>query len=251
MNVLIIEDEKIAANNLEKMLHQIDENIHVQDKIDSIKSAVKWLDANKTDLIFLDIHLADGISFKIFEHLKIQTPIIFTTAYDQYAVKAFKVNSIDYLLKPIEIRELEQSLNKFKELGRMKNAGTIDYNSLIDILGNKTEYQQRFIVRYGQKVKSIKISNIAYFNVIDENVFICTKNNKNYPIDYSLDKLENILAQKQFFRINRQFIVSFDAIENMFTLSKSRIKIILKQKPDTETIVSYSRLSDFKKWLNQ
>ncbi len=251
MNVLIIEDEKIAANNLEKMLHQIDENIHVQDKIDSIKSAVKWLDANKTDLIFLDIHLADGISFKIFEHLKIQTPIIFTTAYDQYAVKAFKVNSIDYLLKPIEIRELEQSLNKFKELGRMKNAGTIDYNSLIDILGNKTEYQQRFIVRYGQKVKSIKISNIAYFNVIDENVFICTKNNKNYPIDYSLDKLENILAQKQFFRINRQFIVSFDAIENMFTLSKSRIKIILKQKPDKETIVSYSRLSDFKKWLNQ
>ena len=251
MNVLIIEDEKIAANNLEKMLHQIDENIHVQDKIDSIKSAVKWLGTNKTDLIFLDIHLADGISFKIFEHVKIQPPIIFTTAYDQYAIKAFKVNSIDYLLKPIEIRELEQSLNKFKELIRMKNTGTIDYNSLIDLLSNKTEYQQRFIVRYGQKVKSIKITSIAYFNVIDENVFLCTKDNKNYPIDYSLDKLENILAPKEFFRINRQFIVSYDAIENMFFLSKSRIKIILKQKPDKETIVSYSRLSDFKKWLNQ
>ena len=250
MNVLIIEDEKIAANNLEKMLRQIDSNIYIQSKIDTIEGTVKWLHNNKTDLIFLDIHLADGLCFKIFEQIKVKTPVIFTTAYDQYAIKAFKVNSIDYLLKPIEIQELEQSLNKFKELNQLQKENKIDFNSLIDSFINKTEYQERFIVRYGQKIKSIKANDIAYFYIKIENVFLCTKDNINYPVDFSLDKLENILDPKYFFRINRQFIVNFSAIENMYSLSKSRIKIILKPKTDQETIVSYSRLSDFRKWLN-
>ncbi|MCD4747284.1 MAG: LytTR family DNA-binding domain-containing protein [Bacteroidales bacterium] len=250
MNVLIIEDEKIAADHLEKMLRQIDKNIYIQGKIDTIEGAVKWLNNNKTDLIFLDIHLADGLCFKIFEQIKVKTPVIFTTAYDQYAIKAFKVNSIDYLLKPIEIRELEQSINKFKELNQLQKANKIDYNSLIKVLSNKIEYQERFIVRYGQKIKSIKADDIAYFYVNNENVFFCTKDNINYPIDFSLDKLENILDPKYFFRVNRQFIVNFSAIENMYPLSKSRIKIELKPQTDCETIVSYSRLSDFRKWLN-
>ena len=251
MNVLIIEDERIAANNLEKMLHGIDENILILDKIDSIESAVKWLGANKADLIFLDIHLADGICFKIFEHIKIKTPVIFTTAYDQYAIKAFKVNSIDYLLKPIEINELEYSLNKFRELSQLQKSSIIDYNSLRDILGKKAEYQERFIVRYRQKIKSIKTKDISYFYIQNENVFICTGNNNNYPIEYSLDKIENITDPKVFFRINRQFIVNFNAIENMYTLSKSRIKVELEPKTAMKTIVSYNRLSDFRKWLNQ
>ena len=250
MNILIIEDEKIAANNLEKMLHQIDININVQSKIDSIEESVGWLSKNKTDLIFLDIHLADGLCFNIFEQIKVKTPIIFTTAYDQYAIKAFKVNSIDYLLKPIEIRELEQSLEKFKELNQVQNAKTIDYNSLIKILSNKIEYQERFIVRYAEKIKSIKTEDIAYFYVNNENVFICTKSNNNYSIDYSLDKLETIINPKDFFRINRQFIVNISSIENMYSLSKSRIKIELKPKSDNEIIVSYSRMSGFRKWLN-
>ena len=250
MNVLIIEDEKVAANNLEKMLHKIDEKIFVQDKIDSIESAVKWFHNNKTDLIFLDIHLADGLCFKIFEQIKIKTPIIFTTAYDQYAIKAFKVNSIDYLLKPIEIQELEQSLEKFKELNQIQNANTIDFDALINFYNKNIEYQERFIVRYAQKIKSIKTNDIAYFYVSNENVFLCTKGNNNYPIDYSLDKLENIINPKYFFRVNRQFIVNISSIKNMYSLSKSRIKIELKPKPDNEIIVSYNRMSDFRKWLN-
>ncbi len=250
MNVLIIEDEKVAANNLEKMLHKIDERIFVQDKIDSIENAVKWFHNNKTDLIFLDIHLADGLCFKIFEQIKIKTPVIFTTAYDQYAIKAFKVNSIDYLLKPIEIQELEQSLEKFKELNQIQNANTIDFDALINLYNKKPEYQERFIVRYAQKIKSIKTNDIAYFYIDTENIFLCTKSNNNYPIDYSLDKLENIINPKDFFRVNRQFIVNISSIENMYSLSKSRIKIELKPKPDNDIIVSYNRMSDFRKWLN-
>ena len=250
MKVLIIEDEKIAANNLEKMLHKIDEKIFVQDKIDSIESAVKWLHNNKTDLIFLDIHLADGLCFKIFEQIKIKTPIIFTTAYDKYAIKAFKVNSIDYLLKPIEIQELKQSLEKFKELNQVQNAKTVDFDALINFYNKNIEYQERFIARYAQKIKSITTNDIAYFYVSNENIFLCTKSNNSYSIDYSLDKLGNIINPKYFFRVNRQFIVNISSIESMYSLSKSRIKIVLKPKPDNEIIVSYSRMSDFRKWLN-
>ena len=251
MNVLIIEDEKIAADNLEKMLRQIDKNINVQYKIDSIEESVSWLSNNTVDLIFLDIHLADGLCFKIFEQIKIKTPIVFTTAYDQYAIKAFKVNSIDYLLKPIEIQQLEQSLEKYKELNQVKNAKTIDFDALLSLYNNKIKYQERFIVRYAQKIKSIKTTDIAYFYIVAESVFLCSKNNNRYSIDYSLDKLENILNPKDFFRINRQFMVNISSIENMYSLSKSRIKIELKPKSDNETIVSYSRMSDFRKWLNR
>ena len=251
MDVLIIEDEKIAANNLEKMLHQIDRNINVQSKIDSIEESVKWLNNNKTDLIFLDIHLADGLCFKIFEQIEIKTPIIFTTAYDQYAIKAFKVNSIDYLLKPVEVQQLEQSLEKFKELYQLKNIKNIDFDALINFYNNQIQYQERFIVRYAQRIKSINTNEIAYFYANNENIFLCTKDNNNYPVDYSLDKLENIINPKDFFRINRQFIVNISSIEKMYSLSKSRIKIELNPKPDTEIIVSYTRMSDFKKWLNQ
>ncbi len=250
MNILIVEDEKIAANNLEKMLQQIDTSINVQSKIDSIEESVKWLSNNTADLIFLDIHLADGLCFKIFEQIKIKTPIIFTTAYDQYAIRAFKVNSIDYLLKPIEIQQLEESLEKFKELHQVQNAKAIDFDALINFYNKKINYQERFIVRYAQKIKSVKTDDIAYFYIDAENVFLCTKGNNNYPIDYSLDKLENIINPKDFFRVNRQFIINISSIENMYSLSKSRIKIELKPKSDMEIIVSYSRMSDFRKWLN-
>jgi len=250
MNILIVEDEKIAANNLEKMLHQIDINIIIQNKTDSIEESVKWLSHNTVDLIFLDIHLADGLCFKIFEQILIKTPVIFTTAYDQYAIKAFKVNSIDYLLKPIEIKQLEQSLEKFKELNQVQNAKTIDFDALINFYNKRIKYQERFIIRYAQKIKSIKTNDIAYFYIDTESVFLCTKNNNNYPIDYSLDKLETIINPKDFFRINRQFIVNISSIENMYSLSKSRIKIELKPKSDKELIVSFNRMSDFRKWLN-
>ncbi len=250
MKVLIIEDEKFAADNLEIMLHQIDKNIHVQRKIDSIEEAVYWLNNNITDLIFLDIHLADGLCFKIFEQIEINTPVIFTTAYDQYAIRAFKVNSIDYLLKPIEIQQLEQSLNKFKELNQLSHKNTIDFEALINFYNKQIKYQERFIVRYAQKIKSINTNDIAYFYVNNDDVFLCTKNHHNYPIDYSLDKLENMINPTDFFRINRQFIVNIASIENMYASSKSRIKLELNPKPDREVIVSYNKASEFKKWLN-
>jgi len=250
MKVLIIEDEKIAANNLEKMLHQVDKNIHVQRKIDSIEESVNWLSGNTADLIFLDIHLADGLCFKIFEQIKINTPVIFTTAYDKYALSAFKVNSIDYLLKPVELQQLEQSLNKFKELSQLHNGKSIDFDALISYFNKKITYQERFIVRYAQKIKSIKTNDIAYFYINAENTFLCTKSNNNYPLDYSLDKLEIIIDPKDFFRINRQYIVNISSIENMYSLSKSRIKLELKPKPDREVIVSFNRAVDFKRWLN-
>jgi DNA-binding LytR/AlgR family response regulator len=184
MNVLIIEDEKIAANNLETMLHQINANINVQSKIDSIEDSVKWLSNKTTELIFLDIHLADGLCFKIFEQIEIKTPVIFTTAYDQYAIRAFKVNSIDYLLKPIEIQQLEQSLKKFEELNQLQNIRTVDFDALINFYNKSIKYQERFIVRYAQKIKSIKTDDIAYFYIEAESVFLCTKNHNNYPVDY-------------------------------------------------------------------
>jgi len=251
MKVLIIEDEKIAANNLETMLHQIDLNIKVQSKIDSIEESVKWLSNNSVDLLFLDIHLADGLCFKIFEQIEIKTPVIFTTAYDQYAIRAFKVNSIDYLLKPIEIQQLKQSLEKFEELNQLQNAKTVDFDALINFYNNRIKYQERFIVRYAQKIKSIKTDDIAYFYIEAESVFLCTKSHNNYPIEYSLDRLESILNPKDFFRVNRQFIVNIASIENMYSLSKSRIKIELNPKPDNEVVVSFGKMSDFRNWLNK
>jgi len=250
MKVLIIEDEKIAANNLETMLHQIDVNINVQSKIDSIEESVKWLSNNTTELIFLDIHLADGLCFKIFEQIEIKTPVIFTTAYDQYAIRAFKVNSVDYLLKPIEIQQLVRSIEKFRELNQVQKAKTIDFDALLNLYNNRIKYQERFIVRYAQKIKSIKTDDIAYFYIDAESVFLCTKGNNRFPVDYSLDKLDTIINPKDFFRINRQFIVNISSIENMYSLSKSRIKIEVKPKPDNETVVSQNRMSDFRKWLN-
>ena len=250
MKVLIIEDEKIAANNLETMLHQIDLNIKVQSKIDSIEESVKWLSNNSVDLLFLDIHLADGLCFKIFEQIEIKTPVIFTTAYDQYAIRAFKVNSIDYLLKPIEIQQLRQSLEKFEELNQLQNAETFDFAALVNFYNERIQYQERFIVRYAQKIKSIKANDIAYFHIEAESVFLCTKSHNNYPVEYSLDKLESILNPKDFFRVNRQFIVNIASIENMYSLSKSRIKIELNPKPDNEVVVSFGKMSDFRNWLN-
>jgi DNA-binding LytR/AlgR family response regulator len=251
MKVLLIEDEKPAANNLEQMLLQIDRTIEILGKIDSVEESVKWLSNNSADLIFLDIHLADGICFKIFEKVKIQTPIIFTTAYDQYAIKAFQVNSIDYLLKPIEIEQLEQSLNKFKDLILLNNSKSIDIDALIKHFNNKPAYQERFMVHYAHKIKSINTDDIAYFYVRSESVYLCTKHNKHYAIDYTLDRLETVINPKIFYRVNRQYMINISCIQNMYSMSKSRIKIELNPKPDEDVMVSYGRVGEFRKWLNE
>jgi DNA-binding LytR/AlgR family response regulator len=251
MNVIIIEDEKLAAQNLEKLLLDIDKSITIQAKIGTVREAVAWLMQNKTDLIFLDIQLSDGISFKIFETVEVKTPIIFTTAYDHYAIKAFEVNSIAYLLKPIKAKELERSLKKFKDTISEKTQA-IDYSMLLNLISNKLpEYQKRFIINAGQKIKTVSVEDIAYFYVIEKAVFLCTHQNERYALEYSLDNLETLLDPSLFFRVNRQQIIHISAITNMYNLSNRSIKIELKPLSEQETIVSILRLSDFKKWLNR
>lgn len=225
MDIIIIEDEKIAADSLEKILKSIDSDINVLAKIESVRNAVKWLLNNTCDLIFLDIQLSDGISFSIFEQVEVRIPIIFTTAYDQYAIKAFKLNSIDYLLKPIEVNELGESILKFKNLSEIKN---INFKALIESLQKRVQYQTRFMIYAGNKIRSIKVQDIAYFYVREGSVFLCANDGKQYDIDYTLDKLQQILEPDFFFRISRQFIVNIEAIDQMFPMSKSRLKLDLK-----------------------
>ncbi|MGQ7869902.1 LytR/AlgR family response regulator transcription factor [Sunxiuqinia sp. sy24] len=250
MKVLIIEDEKIAAEKLENMLHEIDPEIQVQAKLGSIRESVKWLMQNTTELIFLDIQLSDGISFKIFEQLAVSTPVIFTTAYDQYAIKAFQVNSISYLLKPIRKRELAESLQKFRSL---KATFSIDFDALLDQLqGREPDFKKRFLIQIGDKIKKIEVSDIAYFYVFEKGIYIKTFSGNSYPVDFTLDKLEGLVDPGNFFRINRKYLVNMDSISNMFAYSRARVKLELEPQADDEydTIVSIDRSADFKKWLN-
>ncbi len=248
MRVVIIEDEAISANYLESIIKDYDPSIEIMQKIESVENAVIWLSMNKPDLIFLDIHLADDISFKIFEHVEVKTPIIFTTAYDKYAIKAFKLHSIDYLLKPIDKQELFQSIDKFKNL---QHDFAADLKTLSDIfIQQHSKYQERFLVSAGQKLKSIHIDDVAYFFAEQKVVFLMCKDGNQYIIDYTLDKLENTINPQQFFRINRAFIISFHAIQSMVSYSKSRVKIDLKPPINKEAIVSVERSGNFKQWLN-
>jgi len=251
MNILIVEDEALAADRLEKILKEITPDITVLAKLGSIKESVKWLMLNTADLIFLDIQLSDGLSFSIFEQVTIQTPVIFTTAYDQYAIKAFQLNSVSYLLKPIRKNELAESLQKYKSL---KSAFSIDFDSLLSaIQGNKPEYRKRFLIQIADKFRKVEIEEIAYFYVFDKGVYLATFDGHSYPVDISLDNLENIIDPSQFFRINRRYLVSMKSIANMFAWSRSRIKLVLKPPTDDEmdTIVSIDRTADFKKWMNR
>lgn len=250
LNVLIIEDEALAAERLESLIREIDPEIHILAKLPSVREAVKWLSFNQADLIFLDIQLSDGLSFSIFDQLSINTPVIFTTAYDQYAIKAFQLNSIAYLLKPIRRNELQDSLQKYQSL---KSAFSIDFERLLaTIQGKKPEYKKRFLIQTGDKIRKIETSDIAWLYAQDKCVFIRTFQNQTLPADSSLDNLEQLLDPAQFFRINRKYLVNMDAIANMVAWSRGRIKLELKPKTDDEfdSVVSIDRSSDFKKWLN-
>jgi DNA-binding LytR/AlgR family response regulator len=251
IRVLIIEDEIPASDYLEQQLKQIEPETEVLAKIATVRESVAWLQGHKPDLVFMDIHLADGNCFRIFEEVKVNSPVIFTTAYDQYAIKAFKVNSIDYLLKPINAPELRKSLEKFHQLRQLPSGGHPDLAELIRSLGRKPEYQQRFMVYSGEKIRAIKTENVAYFYIIEKEVFMCNFEGRNFGIDYSLEKVEISVDPEIFFRINRKMIINIDAIENMYQLSGSRIKINLKPACSEEAIVSFHRIQAFKKWLNR
>jgi len=251
MKALIIEDEKLAAERLEELIEEIDSSIEIAAKLTSIAQSVKWLKKNKPDLIFLDIQLEDGISFSIFDQIKVNVPVIFTTAYDQYAIKAFKLNSIDYLLKPIKKSELDESLQKYKNL---KLASLTDFEEIIKSIQNKeVSNKKRFLIQYGQKIKKVEAGEIAYFYALEKSVFLTTFQNNIYPVDYTLDALQEIIDPEKFFRINRKMIIGFDSIKNMIPYSRSRIKIDLSPAPpkEIEALVSVERAASFKEWMDK
>ncbi|MDZ7742793.1 MAG: LytTR family DNA-binding domain-containing protein [Bacteroidota bacterium] len=250
MKVLIVEDEQMTAERLEKMLKEIDPGMEVLDRIDTVEDTVKWLkNHTEPELIFLDIHLADASSFEIFKQVEVNCPVIFTTAYDQYAIQAFKVNSIDYLLKPIKKEELTESLKKFKKLEKQTAPG-FDLSRLSGMMaGEKAAYRKRFMIRIGSQFKVVLIEDVAYFYIDQKIVYLTTRDNHNYPLDQSLDQLESELDPERFFRINRAFIVSLDSIEKMIGYSKSRVKVKLNPPCELDSITSTDRSGPFKEWL--
>lgn len=250
MNILIIEDEKLAAQKLFRLLKGIMPDIELSGIIPSVEKAVNFLvNPTSVELIFMDIQLEDGICFEIFEKTKVEIPIIFTTAFDEYTLKAFKQNSIDYLLKPIKKDELKSAINKYKSIHH-KVSVQILQKAINDL--NFNEYKERFLIKVGEHYKSINIESISCFFIKESYTFLCSEGNRCYGIDYSLDKIERVINPKDFFRVNRNFIIRFDAIENILAYSSSRLKIeIIGNKDTEEIIVSRERVSDFKEWMDR
>jgi two-component system LytT family response regulator len=258
MNVLIIEDESATARRLQKLLSETDPSIKVLATLESIAQTVNWLATNgEPDLMFMDINLSDGLSFGVFTEIEVNCPVIFTTAYDQYAIQAFKVNSIDYLLKPINKEGLAESLRKYYKLKPQKpeeetSAGLskLDIAKLAVALGmQKPDYLKRFVVRYGEVIKAIEIKDVAYFYSDEKMVFMTLREGKSYPVDFTIDHLEKRLNPKEFFRINRKFLINYYSIEKMISYSKSRIRITLNPPCELEAISSTERSGEFKEWL--
>jgi DNA-binding LytR/AlgR family response regulator len=251
MKVIIIEDEEAASARLKKLLIEIDSTIEIKAVLESIEHSVPWLESHRNiDLIFADIQLADGPSFEIFNRVKISSPVIFVTAYDAYALQAFKFNGIDYLLKPIKKTDLEQSIQKFNQLRNVGVQPEVNYQELISMLtSRRSPFQKRIVARIGQSIRTIEISDVAYFYTEEKIAFACLSDAKRLPLDFTLDELEAILDPSLFFRINRQFIICVKSIESMFSYSKSRVKVILQPHAEGETIVSSERSAAFKEWL--
>lgn len=249
MKVLIIEDEQLAAKKLIRLINEIDIKIEIIDVVGAVETAVNWfLSQPHPDLIFMDIQLEEGLCFEIFEKCKIKTPVIFTTAYDEYTLRAFKVNSVDYLLKPIKPNELKNAIHKFNELHNH-----IDFAGIEKALQQlQPKHKQRFLIKIGEHYKSIEISSVNCFYIQERCNFIHMGNGRNYPIDYSLDKIENMVDPNLFFRINRNIIINFSSIRDILAYSSSRLKITIENWTEKEELlVSRDRVADFKKWIDR
>jgi DNA-binding LytR/AlgR family response regulator len=248
MNCLIIEDEKVAAERLSGLIKNYDQSIEILEIIQSVKNSVKWLNTNPApDLIFMDIQLADGLSFEIFEQAIVKTPVIFTTAYDEYALKAFKVNSIDYLLKPIDQGELNNAIDKFKENNTTKEIPAQVFDNILHSLTKN--YKNKFVIKVGEHIKVFSIDDVQCFYSMEKYCFLQNKSGRDYAISYSLDQLEDLLDPTKFFRINRKFIVSFSAISDIISYTNSRLQVKLLSNTSDDLIVSREKVQDFKKWL--
>ncbi len=252
MKVLIIEDEALAADRLEKMLLEIDDNIEVVKKIKSAEASIQWLTDNpEPDLIISDIHLSDSLCFEIFATVKPTCPVIFATAYDQYAIQAFEVNSIDYLLKPIQQAKLEKSIEKFHGLKTSPNTEYPDLSHIAALIDQKSKsYKSRFLVKVGTKIKSISVSNIAYFFTHEKMTYIVSTDEKKFPVDHTLEEIDTLLNPNEFFRINRKYVIHIDAVREINPYFKGRLKLKLSPDIDDDIVISSEKTPAFKAWLD-
>ena len=250
MKIIIIEDEKPAARLLQRKLEKI--NISVNVMLHSVEESIVWFSENEhPDLIFLDIQLSDGLSFEIFDKIKIKSAVIFTTAYDEYALRAFKLNSIDYLLKPIDEDDLLIAVNKFKQNLPKQDVLNLDFEQIKRMLQNPFEknFKTRFTVKIGQHLKVINNDEIECFFSENKGTYIHTLDNRNYLIDGTLETLENELDSKNFFRISRKFIIPLKSIKEIVMYSNSRLKVILPTYKEEEVIVAREKVQEFKNWI--
>ncbi len=251
MKIIIIEDEKPSARRLQRMLKKLDLNVEML--LHSVSEAVRWFKENPhPDLIFLDIQLSDGLSFEIFDQVTIQSAVIFTTAFDEYALQAFKLNSIDYLLKPIDAEELETAITKYKTRQPKPENVTLHFDDIKKLLSKdltQKTYKQRFTTKIGQHIKMIPTEEIECFFSENKGTYAHTFEGRNYLLDSSLEKLQEELDPKLFFRINRKFYVNINAIQDIISYTNSRLQLKLKNYNEQEVIVARERVKDFKLWL--
>ncbi len=250
MNVIIIEDEKPAARRLNRLLADLD--VEVSTMLHSVEESIEWFQSNEhPDLIFLDIQLSDGLSFEIFDVIQVKSAIIFTTAYDEYALQAFKLNSIDYLLKPIDDEELESAVKKYQALKPQSQKLTLDFDDIKKMLVNPLErkYKKRFTTKVGQHLKIINADEVECFYSENKGTYAATSDGRNYLLDTTLENLENELEPQKFFRVSRKFYVNVNHIQDIISYTNSRLKIKLNRYVEQEIIVSRERVRDFKLWL--
>lgn len=249
MKVLIIEDETRAANHLERLIKKIAPEMEVVAKLESVRDSVEYLSkGQEMELIFSDIQLADGLSFEIFTQVRIACPIIFTTAWDHYAIEAFKTNGIDYLLKPVEEERLVKAIGKARQFSPVPML-----EKILAMAGSRPEknYKSRFLVKVGEKIKTIPVEEITAFYSLEKATYLLTFSNRSYCIDFALDQLETILNPETFFRISRKYMVSLQACSNITAWSNSRLKLRIDGIEDQEIIVARERVQDFRNWLDK
>ena len=250
MTVIIIEDEKPSARRLQRMLDAVDVKAEIM--LHSVEESIEWFQNNEhPDLIFLDIQLSDGLSFEIFETIDINSAVIFTTAYDEYALQAFKLNSIDYLLKPIDEDDLKTAVEKYIGRAPQQSAVTLDFDDIKKLLVNPIErdYKKRFSVKVGQHLKLINIDDIECIYSENKGTYAFTRDRRNYLLDVTLDQLEDELEPTVFFRVSRKFYVNINAIKDMVSYTNSRLQIKLEHFKEHDIIVARERVKDFKNWL--
>jgi DNA-binding LytR/AlgR family response regulator len=249
MKVVIIEDEHLAAEKLERYLLKFDATTEVVSQQVSIEASVDWFQNNEGtyDVVFMDIQLTDGLSFEIFHQVKINKPVIFTTAFDEYAIDAFKVNSVDYILKPITFTDVSKAMNKLKSMQAL--FGMNEAVGSVEKMIGKKKLKDRFLVRLGNHIHSIKTEDIALFYAEGRTVYLITNANKKFILDYKLEDLNEVLDTTEFYRVNRTFIVNINTIQDVIVYSNNRLKITPRARVEKEIVVSREKVSTFKKWF--